>query len=67
MKNNKYIFPLITIIIFLSIFIYALLLTWPVKCNHMDQYVKIKKNSNVNDVSKILENNLCINKNLFKG
>ena len=66
MKNNKYIFPIFSILIFLFIFVYALLLTWPVKCNHMYQYVTIKKNSNVNDVAQILENNLCINRNLFK-
>ncbi len=66
MKNNKYIFPIFSILIFLFIFVYALLLTWPVKCNHMNQYVTIKKNSNVNDVAQILENNLCINRNLFK-
>jgi len=66
MKNNKYIFPVFSIVIFFSIFIYALLLTWPVKCNHMDQYVTIKKNSNVSNVAQILQNNLCINKNLFR-
>ena len=66
MKNNKYIFPALSILIFSFIFIYALLLTWPVQCNHMGQYVTIKKNSTVNDVAKILDNNLCVNKNLFK-
>ena len=66
MKNNKYIFPVLSILIFFSIFIYALLLTWPVRCSHMDQYVTIKKNSNVNHVAQILENNFCVNKNLFK-
>lgn len=66
MKNNKFIFPISVLIIFFSIFIYAVLLTWPVKCYHMNQYVTIKKNSSVNDVSSILENNLCINKNIFK-
>jgi UPF0755 protein len=32
----------------------------------MDQYVTIKKNSNVNHVAQVLENNLCVNKYLFK-
>ena len=66
MQNNKFIFPLLTILVFFSIFIYALLMTWPVSCNHMNQYVTIKKNSSVNQVSKVLENNLCVNKIFFK-
>ena len=66
MKNNKLIFPAFTFSIFMFIFIYALLLTWPVECKHMNQYVTIQKNSNVNEVSKILHNHLCINKTIFK-
>ena len=66
MKNNKLIFPAFTFSVFMFIFIYALLLTWPVKCKHMNQYVTIQKNSNVNDVSKILHNHLCINETIFK-
>lgn len=66
MKNNKLIFPVFALSVFMFIFTYALLLTWPVECKHMNQYVTIQKNSNVNEVSKILHNHLCINKTIFK-
>ena len=52
--------------IFIGILIYALILSLPLECEHLDYYITIPKNSTVSSVSKILEDNLCLNSLIFK-
>ena len=52
--------------IFISIFIYAIVLSLPVKCEHLNHYITIPKESTVSTVSEILEDNLCFNAVIFK-
>lgn len=52
--------------IFIGILIYALILSLPIECEHLDYYITIPKNSTVSSVSKILEDNLCLNSLIFK-
>ncbi len=52
--------------IFFVIFIYALILSFPLKCQHLDYYITIPKDSTVSSVSKVLDNNLCLNPLIFK-
>tara|TARA_Y100000590_G_scaffold327611_1_gene371956 strand:- start:329 stop:1297 length:969 start_codon:yes stop_codon:yes gene_type:complete len=52
--------------IFIGIFIYALILSLPLKCKHIDHYITIPKHSTVSSVSKIFEDNLCLNSIIFK-
>ena len=66
MLKPIYIFILSIFTIFITIFIYALILFLPIKCEHIDYYITIPKDSTVSSVSKILEKNLCINSTLFK-
>ncbi|SVE13105.1 uncharacterized protein METZ01_LOCUS465959, partial [marine metagenome] len=66
MLKPIYIFILSIFTIFITIFIYALILYLPLKCEHIDYYITIPKDSTVSSVSKILEKNLCLNSTLFK-
>ena len=66
MKKQTYPFIISIAIIFLLIFSYAFLLFIPIKCNHIDHYITIPKYATVNNTAKILNDNLCVNKTLFK-
>jgi len=49
-----------------TIFFYGLILSLNIKCDHLTTTINIDKGFSVNDVSRILENHLCINSLLFK-
>ena len=66
MKKQIYPFIISIGLIFFLIFFYAFLLFIPVKCNHIDHYITIPKHATVNTTAKILNDNLCVNKTLFK-
>lgn len=66
MNRNKSVFATIIILIFGSIFIYGFILSWRVDCDHLSNRVTIEQGASVDDVSRILENNLCINPIVFK-
>jgi len=66
MKKPIYLFTFSIFTIFIIIFTYAILLSFPVKCHHIDHYITIPKDSTVNSISRILNNNLCVNATLFK-
>jgi len=64
---NKSIYFIVFIcMIFMVILSFAVLLSLPVKCHHIDYYITIPKTSTVDSASKILDNNLCVNATLFK-
>ena len=66
MKKTIYPFIISLSVIFFLIFSYAFLLFTKVKCNHIDYYVTIPKNATVHKTAEILDDNLCVNKTLFK-
>ena len=66
MKKEIYPFIISILVTFLLIFFYSILLYIPTRCNHIDNYVTIPKNATVNTTAKILDDNLCLNKILFK-
>ena len=66
MKKSIYLFTASIFTIFIIIFIYAILLSLPVRCHHIDHYITIPKDSTVHSISRILNNNLCVNATLFK-
>ena len=66
MKKEIYPFIISILVTFLLIFFYSILLYIPMRCNHIDNYVTIPKNATVNTTAKILDDNLFLNKILFK-
>ena len=66
MNKNKIIFLSAILFIFGSIIIYGSILSLKVNCDHLSMRITIEQGSTVDDVSRILENNLCINSILFK-
>ena len=66
MNKYKLIFLALLLIFFGTIFFYGFILSWNIKCDHLSTTITIDKGYSVNDVSKVLENNLCINSTLFK-
>ena len=66
MNTNKIIFISISLFIFGVILIYGFILSSKVNCDHISSRITIEQGSIVDDVSKILDNNLCLNSILFK-
>jgi len=66
MNKNKLILFSIPAIIFTTIFTYGLILSININCNHISSNITISKGSSLHDVSKLLQDNLCLNSNLFK-
>ena len=66
MNKYKLIFLSLLLIFFGTIFFYGFILSWNIKCDHLSTTITIDKGYSVNDVSRVLENNLCINSTLFK-
>ena len=66
MNKYKLIFLSLLFIFFGTIFFYGFILSWNTKCDHLSTTITIDKGYSVNDVSRVLENNLCINSTLFK-
>ena len=66
MNKYKLIFLSVLIFFFGSIFFYGIILSMNVNCEHLSTTITIEKGYSVNDVSRILENNLCISSTLFK-
>ena len=66
MNKNKVIFISIILLIFGSIFVYGFVLSWKINCDHLKNRITIEQGSTVHDVSRTLENNLCVKSFLFK-
>jgi len=66
MTRKQLIFLSIVLSIFGLIFLYGSILSWNVSCNHISNKIVINKGDTLDDVSRILEQNLCINSSIFK-
>ena len=67
MENNvKKLILSVLFILFISILVYSSILSYPIFCNDDDYILNIPKNSSAALVGDILENNKCIDSNLFK-
>ena len=66
MNKNNIIYNILFFLIFGTIFSYTVLLSWKIDCDHLSETITIEKGDTVSSVSRILENNLCLNSIIFK-
>ena len=64
-RKEYFIISLIAIF-FVFIFSYGTILSTNLKCKEIDYVLTINKNSNLNDVALQLEEEMCVNKKIFK-